>query len=51
VDTKIPAGWVENKHYERESKLQVGALVGISRSDGSIRFGELKAQRATCVCG
>lgn len=41
IDTKIPAGWVEQKHYKREGKLDVGSLVGISRSDGTIRFGQI----------
>jgi hypothetical protein len=45
IDTKIPAGWVEQKHYKREGKLDVGSLVGISRSDGTIRFGK------NCVVG
>ena len=41
IDTKIPNGWVENKHYDRQKKLEPGSLVGINRSDGSIRFGQV----------
>ena len=41
VDTNIPKGWVENKHYDRQTKLEPGSLVGINRSDGSIRFGQV----------
>jgi hypothetical protein len=41
IDTKIPKGWVENKHYDRQAKLAPGSLVGINRSDGSIRFGQV----------
>ena len=41
IDTNIPKGWVENKHYDRQTKLEPGSLVGINRSDGSIRFGQV----------
>ena len=41
VDTKIPEGWVEGKDYDRQAKLTAGALVGVSRSDGSVRFGQI----------
>ncbi len=41
VDTRIPTGWVEGKDYTRAGKLEPGTLVGINRSDGSIRFGQV----------
>jgi len=41
VDTACPKGWVEGKQYDRQTKIQVGSLVGISRSDGTIKFGQV----------
>jgi len=41
VDTKIPDGWVEGRDYDRQNKLEEGTLVGVSRSDGSVRFGQV----------
>jgi hypothetical protein len=41
VDTKIPQGWVEGKDYDRQTKVDVGSLVGVSRSDGSVRFAQV----------
>jgi len=41
VDTKIPDGWVEGRDYDRQTKLEEGSLVGVSRSDGSVRFGQV----------
>ena len=41
IDTKIPNGWVENRDYERQSKLEPGSLVAVQRSDGSIKFAQV----------
>ena len=41
VDTPMPSGWAEGKDYDRDAKIDVGSLVGIRRSDGSFKFGQV----------
>jgi hypothetical protein len=41
VDTSIPADWKEGVSYDRDAKIDINSLVGIKRSDGSIKFGQV----------
>jgi hypothetical protein len=41
VDSPIPADWKEGMSYDRDAKIEINSLVGIKRSDGSIKFGQV----------
>lgn len=41
MDTSIPADWKEGVSYDRDAKIDINSLVGIKRSDGSIKFGQV----------
>ena len=41
VDSPTPADWVEGKDYDREAPINVNSLVGIRRTDGTIKFGQV----------
>lgn len=41
IGVKVPPGWVENKDYDRQKKIDVGSLVAVQRSDGTIKFAQV----------
>lgn len=41
VDTQMPTSWIPGMQYDREAKIVEGSLVGIKRSDGTIKFGQV----------
>ena len=41
VDSPTPADWKEGKDYDREAPINVNSLVGIRRTDGTIKFGQV----------